>query len=57
MILYTYIDRLFTAVATNAPLCFLNMSIPSIGQVCQELWNVDDNRLEPRRDYEINLQV
>ncbi len=33
------------------------MSVPNLPSVCQQLWELDDNRLVPRRDYEINLQV
>lgn len=33
------------------------MSVPNLPSVCQKLWELDDNRLAPRRDYEVNLQA
>lgn len=29
---------------------------PELSKICTELWEADENRLEPGKDYQINLQ-
>jgi hypothetical protein len=31
--------------------------LSSLSEACGKLWDLDDNRLEPGRDYHLNLQV